>query len=43
MPLANPERHEYEPSEFATQRETETGTVPCAECGCKPGATIHRR
>jgi hypothetical protein len=40
--MKNGERHEYEPSEFATAREQATNTAPCAQCGNGPGATIHR-
>lgn len=42
MPMGNPERHEYVPSQFATARELETNSAPCQECGNGPGATIHK-
>jgi hypothetical protein len=34
-------RHNYDPSKFATLRELETGTAPCSECGNARGATNH--
>jgi len=35
------ERHEYEPSQFYTDQEKQTDTIPCSICGNSRSNTIH--